>query len=135
MLLLTMTSLHLVLTAVTASRWLCTPLWWWLWRKEGALIIAARVAILAWFGITDATDGRLARSHGLVTGWGGWLDHLGDWLFAGSVLLLAMSDSKFSPRARRRARQGDQPPLAQGAITSAEARRPDSTTPSRHRPG
>ncbi|MBM4016637.1 MAG: CDP-alcohol phosphatidyltransferase family protein [Planctomycetes bacterium] len=117
-----MTTLHWVLTAVTASRWLCTPLWWWLWRKEGAWIIAARVAILAWFGITDATDGRLARTHGLATGWGGWLDHLGDWLFAGSVILLAMAETRAAVRRR-------------GAVTAADGRRSGSTTPSRRRPG
>jgi phosphatidylglycerophosphate synthase len=117
-----MTALHWVLTAVTASRWLCTPLWWWLWRKEGAWIIAARVAILAWFGITDATDGRFARTHGLVTPFGGWLDHLGDWLFAGSVLLLAIADS--GGGGRRRA-----------GIREANGRTPGSTTPSRRRPG
>lgn len=99
-----MGSLHFWLTVVTASRWLCTPLWWWLWRKQGGGVVAARVAIIAWFGLTDYCDGTFARQHGLVTEWGGWLDHLADWAFALSVILLGMAESSFGgrrPRTRR----------------------------------
>lgn len=96
-----MSSLHFWLTVVTASRWLCTPLWWWLWRKQGGGVVAARVAIIAWFGLTDYSDGHFARQHGLVTEWGGWLDHLADWAFALSVILLGMAESRFAHRPRR----------------------------------
>jgi phosphatidylglycerophosphate synthase len=98
------------LTIVTSSRLiLCPPLWWWLWRRHGAWVLAARCALIAWFGLTDYCDGDYARAHGLETPWGGWVDHLADWAFGLTVLGLAIRDSSF-PKKRPARRPPSGPP-------------------------
>jgi len=65
-------------------------------------VLVARIAVIAWFALTDYSDGDFARVRGLDTSFGGWIDHLGDWAFALTVLWLGISDSSFrTPRPRR----------------------------------
>ncbi len=93
---------YVLLTIVTASRWLCVPLWTWLWfRKSSFATQSMRLSVVAWFLGTDFHDGRYARVHGLTSSLGRILDHGADVLFTLTVVILAISGSAIRGRRGR----------------------------------
>ena len=92
------------------------------------------VLVFAGFLATDHYDGQWARNYGLESGLGYWLDHVGDVLFYGVVVLSIIRGST-EPEARRRGTKGgagapaarpSAPAVSSGAAAAAAP--PDLTT-------
>lgn len=65
----------------------------------------------AWFVLSDHFDGYWARTHGLVSELGFWLDHLGDVAFYGAVVLSIVKGTREPQQVhRRRTGPGAAPP-------------------------
>ena len=108
------------LNFITASRiFVCFPLWLWCWWKRPRGMVAWMTLDFAYFLITDHYDGQWAREYGLVSELGFWLDHSGDLLFYGAVVLSIIVGSR-EPAAKKpsgqRAREA-----AAGAASGASA--------------
>ena len=89
------------LNVVTASRIVvCFPVWMWCWWKRPRLMVAWMSLDFAYFFVTDHLDGQWAREYGLVSDLGYWLDHGGDFLFYGAVVLSIIAGSR-EPAARK----------------------------------
>jgi phosphatidylglycerophosphate synthase len=92
------------LTAITASRLLCGPLWAVLWWKPRRLRALWMVLIAAWFLLTDHFDGHWARDGGLESTLGKWLDHGSDVVFYSCVVFSLVFGSGDAPPLVRRGR-------------------------------
>ncbi len=73
----------------------------------------------AYFLLTDHFDGQIARNQGLESELGFWLDHVGDLLFYGVVVLSIVKGSREPALARRR--RGAIPPPAPPTSASTSA--------------
>ena len=99
------------LQVFTASRLvLCPTIWFWCWRKRPRGMVAWMSLAFAYFLLTDHFDGQIARNQGLESELGYWLDHVGDLLFYGVVVLSIVKGSREPALARRR-RAGGPPPM------------------------
>ena len=95
---------YLELNLITASRSLLCPVIWfgcW-WRRPRRMVLWMTLAF-AYFLVTDHFDGQWARAYGLVSEFGYWLDHIGDFAFYGVVALTIMKGPR-EPEVRRRAK-------------------------------
>jgi phosphatidylglycerophosphate synthase len=101
------------LTAITASRLLCGPLWAWLWRKPRRLRPLFMFLIAAWFLLTDHFDGHWARDNGLTSKLGAYLDHGADFVFYSCVVFSLIFGSGDAPPALRRRRPVAKPSIAE----------------------
>ncbi len=75
---------------ITAARIIATPFFLWLLLAEGGQDIGLRWAAAAFFVLaiaTDAWDGHLARSRGLITDLGKLLDPIADKFLTGAALV------------------------------------------------
>lgn len=75
---------------ITAARIVATPFFLWLLLAEGGQNVALRWAAAAFFVLaiaTDAWDGYLARSRGLITDLGKLLDPIADKFLTGAALI------------------------------------------------
>ncbi len=89
------------LNAITASRLVfCGPIWLWCWWKRPTWMVLWMTLDFAYFLVTDHLDGQWARRYGLVSELGFWLDHLGDFVFYGCVVLTLFLGSR-EPAARK----------------------------------
>lgn len=92
-----------LLNALTATRLLvCAPVWFWCWWKRPRFMVAWMSLAFAWFLLSDHFDGYWARTYGLVSELGFWLDHLGDVAFYGAVVLSIVKGTREPERVRRR---------------------------------
>jgi hypothetical protein len=129
---------YLLLTLVTASRWICAGLWLYLWKKEPTpLVLASRILVVAWFLASDFEDGGYARAHGLESRLGKLLDHGADAFFTLAVFVPLVRDVPLGRRRRRGsppgpgAREAPNPPAPESTGSSvADSTKP--TDPSRH---
>jgi phosphatidylglycerophosphate synthase len=101
----------LTLNLITASRLLvCPAVWLWCWWKRPKWMVLWMLLVAAWFLLTDHFDGHWARRYGLVSEVGYWIDHVGDFIFYGAVVLTLVMGSREPPLTRRRGRErGDAP--------------------------
>ena len=91
------------LNALTASRTLvCVPVWLWCWWKRPRWMVLWMVLDGAWFIGTDWFDGIWAKSRGLTSELGFWLDHGADFFFYGAVVLTLIKGSREPVQKRRR---------------------------------
>ena len=94
----------------TASRLLlCPTLWLWCWWKRPRRMVLWMALAFVYFFFTDHFDGQIARNQGLESELGYWLDHAGDLLFYGVVVLTIVKGSREPGLARRR--RGAPPPV------------------------
>jgi phosphatidylglycerophosphate synthase len=101
------------LNVVTASRLLlCGPIWLWCWWKRPRGMALWMTLAVAWFLVTDHLDGIWARENGLVSELGYWLDHVGDFVFYGSVVLTLVFGTREAAAGHRRKRSATPPPKA-----------------------
>jgi hypothetical protein len=128
----------LLLNLITASRSvLCPVVWFWCWRKRPRRMVLWMVLAFAYFLVTDHYDGQWAREYGLESRLGYWLDHLGDFLFYGVVVLSIIRGSTEPPLARRRTKGGAGAPSAvpmAPAKPASVATPPTSSSPSSSEP-
>lgn len=97
---------YLELNLVTASRSvLCPIVWFWCWWKRPRRMVAWMTLALAYFVFTDHFDGQWAREYGLVSELGYWLDHGGDFLFYGVVVLTLIKGPREGATWGRRSRR------------------------------
>lgn len=93
----------------TASRLLlCPTVWWWCWWRRPRGMVAWMSLAFAYFLVTDHYDGQIARTQGLESELGFWLDHTADLLFYGVVVLSILKGSREPGPVRRR--RGVPPP-------------------------
>lgn len=96
---------YTILTLITGSRWLCTPLWLLLWRRPPTpFVLLARILVIGWFVVSDFEDGGYARAHDLDSKLGKILDHGADILFTLAVFVPLVRDvptARDRPRRRR----------------------------------
>lgn len=94
---------YTILTLITGSRWLCTPLWLLLWRRPPTpAVLLARILVVAWFLVSDFEDGGYARTHDLDSKLGKILDHGADILFTLAVFVPLVRDVPTARNPRRR---------------------------------
>jgi phosphatidylglycerophosphate synthase len=117
---------YLTLTLITASRLVvCAPLWLWCWWKRPRWMVLWMSLVAAWFLVTDHLDGQWALRYGLVSELGYWLDHVGDFVFYGAVVLTTIRGSRERSLRRRRSATAPRatcavtPPAPKGPPTPA----------------
>ena len=107
------------LNTITASRIVvCVPVWLWCWWKRPRGMVAWMTLDFAYFLLTDHYDGQWAREYGLVSELGFWLDHSGDLLFYGALVLSIIAGSR-EPAAKKLARRRA-PRAAAGTASDAK---------------
>src|SRR5436190_24322660 len=111
------------LNVLTASRTIvCVPVWLWCWWKRPRLMVLWMVLDGAWFIASDWYDGIWAKSRGLTSELGFWLDHGADFLFYGAVVLTLIKGSR-EPEQKRKRRI--EPPRRARATSPAPAQPTD----------
>ncbi len=99
------------LNAITAARLLvCVPVWWWCWLKRPRAMVLWMTLAGAAFLVTDLMDGYWARTHGLESTLGFWLDHSADVLFYGSLFVTMWLGTREAGARRRHKRTVALPP-------------------------
>jgi phosphatidylglycerophosphate synthase len=95
-----------LLTAVTTVRLVvCGPVWFWCWWKRPKRMVLWMSLVFAYFVLSDHFDGAWARTHGLTSELGYWLDHAADFVFYGIVVLTIVKGTREPGPGRRRGRR------------------------------
>lgn len=79
---------------------------------------------LAYFVFTDHYDGQWAREYGLASQLGYWLDHVGDFLFYGVIVLTLFKGSREESSWGGARRKGSKPPVTSTPPSSTDAPAP-----------
>jgi len=129
----------LLLNLITASRLVfCAPIWLWCWWKRPRGMTLWMCLDFLYFLVTDHLDGAWAREYGLVSELGYWLDHLGDFVFYGSMVLTILKGSR-EPEARRKKpsevlRTAGTAAARVGPAPAASPATPDASAPTQRPP-
>jgi phosphatidylglycerophosphate synthase len=100
-----------LLNAITATQlFVCAPVWLWCWWKRPRRMVVWMALAFGWFLLSDHFDGQWARAYGLESELGYWLDHIGDFVFYGAVVLTIVKGSREAGAPRRRGPRRDVEP-------------------------